>query len=218
MSSSRELYASNADGSYRPMTNTAQGYARNLRHAQYPPIASHGTAELHQDTSQTWQRPPVEHMHRHAGRRQTSTDQVAYSGSYVQSNYTTYQGSSRGFQQYDEHPGSQYRPNFSGDQYAFEDPRRRTARFVDDGQQNWTGGRYASSGNEAEWSGMGQAANAIERFDNHFSVPFEANAEAQGAQGGNRSFTRAQHDRTNDYVYPRTIDYPTQNGGSSTQR
>ncbi|WZH41421.1 hypothetical protein QYS62_002367 [Fusarium acuminatum] len=112
--------------------------------------------------------------------------------------------------------GAYDRADLLGYQYPPEDLYQRTTDFVDNGQQNRAGIRFAYS-DEAEQSGMDSAAEAIQDFDSRFSGTNNANAVAQGAQRGNRSSTRAQRNRPN-YAYPRTIDYPTQNGGSRTQR
>ncbi|KAG5656566.1 hypothetical protein KAF25_000153 [Fusarium avenaceum] len=135
---------------------------------------------------------------------------------YAPSTYTAHQGSSHDIHQYDEYAGAYNRADLLGYQYSPGDSYQRTTDFVDNGQQNRAGGRFAYS-DEAEQSGMDNAAEAIQDFDSRFSGTNNANAVAQGAQRGNRSSTRAQRNRHN-YAYPGTIDYPTQNGGSRTQR
>jgi hypothetical protein len=193
-----------------------QGRARYERDAKYPPIASHGAPGLPQDPFPTRQHPPAGRTYQVSGQHQTSTYQDGYRDVYAPSNYTTHHGSSHDIHQYDEYTGAHDRANLLGYQYSPEDPYQRTTDFVDNGQRNRAGGRFAYS-DEAEQSGMDNAAKAIQDFDSRFSGTNNANAVAQGAQRGNRSFTRAQRNRSN-YAYPGTIDYPTQNGGSSTQR
>lgn len=193
-----------------------QGHARYARDAQCPPTASHEAPGLSQDSFPTRQHPPAGRTYQASRQHQTSTYQNGYRDAYAPSTYTAHQGSSHDIHQYDEYTGAHDRANLLGYQYLPEDPHQRTTDFVDNGQQNRAGGRFAYS-DEAEQSGMDNAAETIQDFDSRFSGTNNANAVAQGAQRGNRSFTRAQRNRPN-YAYPGTIDYPTQNGGSRTQR
>ncbi|KAI6759588.1 hypothetical protein HG530_010268 [Fusarium avenaceum] len=216
MSSSRDSNARNVDGTHRPRTNMGQGHARYERDAQYPPIASHEAPGLLQYSSPTRQHPLAGRTYQVSGQNQTSAYQDGYRDVYAPSTYTAHQGSSHDIHQYDEYAGAYNRADLLGYQYSPRDSYQRTTDFVDNGQQNRAGGRFAYS-DEAEQSGMDNAAEAIQDFDSRFSGTNNANAVAQGAQRGNRSSTRAQRNRPN-YAYPGTIDYPTQNGGSRTQR
>lgn len=193
-----------------------QGHARYERDAQYPPIAFHEAPGLPQYSSPTRQHPPAGRTYQVSGQNQTSVYQDGYRDVYAPSTYTAHQGSSHDIHQYDEYAGANDRANLLGYQYSTEDSYQRTTDFVDNGQQNRAGGRFAYL-DEAEQSGMDNAAEVIQDFDSRFSGTNNTNAVARGAQSCNRSSTRAQRNRHN-YAYPGTIDYPTQNGGSRTQR
>ncbi|KAM0202542.1 hypothetical protein ACHAQI_010869 [Fusarium lateritium] len=216
MGSSRNSNTRSADETHHPRTNMGQGHARYERDAQYPPIASYGAPRLPQDSFPTRQYPLAGRTYQVNGQHQTSTYQDGYRNVYAPSTYTAHQGS-HDIHQYDEYTGVHYRADLPGYQYSPEDPYQRTTDFVDIGQQNRAGGRFAYP-DEAEQSGRDNAAEAIQDFDSRFSGTNNANAAAQGDQRGNRSSTCVQRNRPNNYAYPGTIDYPSQNGGSRTQR
>jgi hypothetical protein len=106
-----------------------------------------------------------------------------------------------------------------GDRYRFDDPHRRTAKFVDSGQH--TGTRYASYADDAEQHGITSATRTITDFERQFSHGtnlLAGHLETQDVQQGVAPWPYPQHLDPNYSGYPPVAEYTSRNCKSSRTR
>ncbi|KAM0491301.1 hypothetical protein ACHAP8_010781 [Fusarium lateritium] len=121
-----------------------------------------------------------------------------------------------GLQQYDDPIDSQGRVTLPDGHRPFDDPRRRTAHFVDSGQHPGT--RYASYAGDTEQRAITSAARAITHFEMQFSHGANLNASAQDVLQGGTPWPYPQRIDPNYRDYPPAVECANHNGKYSRAR
>jgi hypothetical protein len=204
-----------SDDARRPRTTTVQRHSRYVRQTQQPASDSRETSQVPQSLPQM--QPPLTNGRTYLVQEHQNTFVYQDTQGYAPSTLWAYQGS-RGPQQYDDPIDTQDRVTLPGDHYPLDDSHRRTASFVDSGQQYNTGTRYASYADDAEQRGVTYATGTITRFETQFSDGISPNTTTQDIQQGGTPWPYPQRIDPNYRGYSPTVEYTSRNANSSRTR
>ncbi|XEV06684.1 hypothetical protein FSHL1_011971 [Fusarium sambucinum] len=202
-----------SDETRRSWTTTVQRHSQHVRQTQCPASASREISQVPQSRPQMQPHMVDGRTYLVQGHQDISACQDIQG--YAPSTIWAYQGSS-GLQQYDDPIDSQGRVTLPDGHRPFDDPRRRTAHFVDSGQHPGT--RYASYAGDTEQRAITSAARAITHFEMQFSHGANLNASAQDVLQGGTPWPYPQRIDPNYRDYPPAVECANHNGKYSRAR